>query len=610
MVVLRALRGRRLFWLAGLLLVVVGAPFLLWGRAVLRPLGTLTRSALSPVLPAPPAATPPPVALDTVQRQVQGLSGLLAEAEAGTLFPDAPDRVLVTVDQGLVQRLLTALTPSDHVVADRYHVVVTGARVLFEDGFALVRLDGRASLSGVAESDVFADLAVVGGLELPSEQEKPEVLNARIHVLGVEARQVSVGGRSRSAEELVEELGRTKLEDFASLASSLEIPVRQQYQITIPAVGPGGPVRIAAATLPLRLALRSVRAFHGKLWITMGASVGDAAAPPSSPGPPAAATPGPDLRGLSPDEQLLRLGQEHRRLRERFESLIAKEALVKQTERVGGDLVASVRASLVKQVAQETIRHYFDRVTLDLSGIEVTESGKVGADTFLGRVNAGEWTVDLNLHHVRGLLRARAPQIELEAGEQVDLHVPVMLEEGQGTAAIRFAWEASGLAKIVCKSFQTRQEISGRVKPEEYPVSGRFLLAAVNDSLAATPRFDPAFRVKVELTPESWAKVRSALESQDDITRCGIALDPDKLFAQLQERVGKGFVIHLPRKLLRTVTLPPAVAPAVNVEGRRVGVTVTRNALRITPDGLWYGVGIRADISGAPRPGAIAAPPP
>ena len=123
----------------------MGAPLLLWGRAALRPLGTLTRSALSPVLPAPPPATPPPVALETARRQLQGLSALVAEAEAGALFPDAPDRVLVVVDQGLVQRLLTALMPSDHVVAERYHVVVTGARVLFEDGFALVRLDGRAS---------------------------------------------------------------------------------------------------------------------------------------------------------------------------------------------------------------------------------------------------------------------------------------------------------------------------------------------------------------------------------------------------------------------------------------------------------------------------------
>jgi len=162
----------------------------------------------------------------------------------------------------------------------------------------------------------------------------------------------------------------------------------------------------------------------------------------------------------------------------------------------------------------------------------------------------------------------------------------------------------------VCKDFETEQEISGRVKPEEYPVHGSFLLAAGKDSITATPRFDPAFRLKVDLSRESWDKVRAALEAQDDITRCGLALDPDKVFARLQELVGKGFMIHLPRKLLRPVTLPAGVTESVEVEGRRVAVAVTQNALRITPEGLWYTVGVRADIAGAPRPSALGSPRP
>jgi hypothetical protein len=600
---------RRVWWLAGLLLVLA-ALFLLRGWAPLRPLRRLLTSS-----PAEP--TRPSVEAATLERQVQGLTALLAEAEAGALFPDAPDRVLVLVDQALVQRLLTALTPSEHVVADRYHVVVTGARVVFEDGLALVRLDGRASLAGVAESDVFADLTVVGDLELPLEQQKRDVLRARIHVLAVDARQVTVGARSERAEELVEDLSRTKLEAFAALASSLEIPVRQEQEVTIPAVGPEGPVRIAAASLPLRLALLSVRAFHGKLWIATRASIGapapPASAPPSS-SPPAASAPaatsGPGLRDLSRDERLLRLQEEHRRLHERLESLLAREPLVQEAERVRGDLVAAVRAGLVKQVAQEAARRYFDQVALDLSGIEVTESGEIHTDTPLGRVNAGQWTIHVNLLHVRGMLRAKVPGIELQAGNEVELELPVLLEKGEGTAAVRFAWKSHGLAKIVCQSFETQHEISGRVKPEEYPVRGRFLLAAGKDSLTATPRVDPAFRLKVELSPESWAKVRAALEAQDDITRCGLALDPDKVFAKLQDLVGKGFVIRLPRKLLRPVVLPTGVTESVEVEGRRVAVAVTQNALRITPEGLWYSIGVRADVPGAPRPGALASPRP
>jgi hypothetical protein len=582
-------------------MLVVAALFLLRGCGLLRPLRRLLTTS------SPAAPTRPPVEVATLERQLQGLTGLVAEAEAGALFPDAPDRVLVLVDQGLVQRLLTALTPSEHVVADRYRVVVTGARVVFEDGFALVRLDGRASLAGIAESDVFADLTVVGDLELPLEQQKRDVLKARIHVLAVDARQVTVGARSERAEELVEELGRTKLEDFAALASSLEIPVRQEHEITIPAVGPEGPVRIAAASLPLRLALLRVRAFHGKLWIAMRASIG-ASPPPSSPPPApsgAAGTSDPDLRGLSHDERLLRLHEEHRRLHERVESLLDREPVIQEAERVRGDMVAAVRAGLVKEVAQEVARRYFDRVTLDLSGIEVTESGEIHTDTPVGQMSAGEWTVHVNRLRVRGTLKAKVPRIELKAPNEVKINLPVLLEQGEGTAAVRFAWKSHGLAKIVCQSFETQHEISGRVKPEEYPVQGRFLLSAVKDSLTATPRFDPTFRLKVELSPESWAKVRAGLEAQDDITRCGLALDPDKVFAKLQELVGKGFVIHLPRKLLRPVALPTGVTESVEVEGRRVAVAVTQNALRITPDGLWYSIDVQPSIQGATRPSAL-----
>ena len=589
---------------AGALVVLRGRPMSLLRRA-------LTSRWLNPVQSARSTPPPAPAAEAVLDRQCRGLAGLVAAAERGALFPAAPDQVLVVVDQGLVQRLLTALTPSERVIADRYRVVVTGARVAFEDGFALVRLDGRASLAGVAESNVFADLTVLGGLEIPAGQASPAVLKASIRVLAVDARRVDVVMSSHQAEGLVEELSRTRLEAFAALASSLEIPVRQQLEITIPAVGPEGPVRIAAASLPLRLHLLGVQAFHGKLWISMEASTGA----PRGPGAPAPAMVPPadggvDLRGLSRDERLQRLRDQYQRLHERFETLLSREPRLRMTEHVPGDLVVAVRAGLVDQVAREAARRYFDQVALDLSGIEITESGAIHADTFLGRVEAGRWSVDVDLRHVRGRLRTRDARIELQAGNQVELSLPVVLEEGEGTASVRFAWHSHGMAKIVCRDFEVRQEISGRVRPEEYPVHGRFVVGAVKDSLVATPRFDPAFRVKVELSRESWARVRAALEAQDEITRRGLGLDPDKVFAQLQELVRKGFLVRLPRKFLRTAALPAGVTQSVDVEGRRVGLTVAQDTLEINPEGLWYGIGVRADIPGAPRPAALGNPRP
>ena len=63
--------------------------------------------------------------------------------------------------------------------------------VSFEDGFALVRLEGRASLVG-REQDVFADVTVYGDLDVERTQQQADVLQARIRLLAVDARRVAV----------------------------------------------------------------------------------------------------------------------------------------------------------------------------------------------------------------------------------------------------------------------------------------------------------------------------------------------------------------------------------------------------------------------------------
>src|SRR5262249_47953124 len=79
-------------------------------------------------------------------RQVEGLRVLTAEAARGQLVDST--HVLVVVDEHLVQDLLRAATPFEETVGDRLKVRVESAVVSFSDGFALVRLDGRASLVG------------------------------------------------------------------------------------------------------------------------------------------------------------------------------------------------------------------------------------------------------------------------------------------------------------------------------------------------------------------------------------------------------------------------------------------------------------------------------
>ena len=58
------------------------------------------------------------------------------------------------------------------------------------------------------------------------------------------------------------------------------------------------------------------------------------------------------------------------------------------------------------------------------------------------------------------------------------------------------------------------------------------------------------------------------------------------------------FVVKLPRKLFRAVSLPTRVTPTVNVEGSDVEVVLTQSRLEAGTEGVWYGVWVRAGLPG------------
>lgn len=218
--------------------------------------------------------TPPAADQAVLDRQRAGLESLLKEeAEAGPLVPF--DRVLVVVDQALVQDLLASAMPYERVIS-RFRIRVTAATVRFEDGFALVRLDGRASLAASPEGATFADISVFGGLDVLDLDPDSGLLRGEVRIIAVDARRVTVMGveAPEDAEALIEQLGKERLDAFSALARRLQIPVRLERAVTLPAVGPDGGVRIAAALIPLQVGVRQVRALRGKLWVSIDAAVG------------------------------------------------------------------------------------------------------------------------------------------------------------------------------------------------------------------------------------------------------------------------------------------------------------------------------------------------
>ena len=412
---------------------------------------------------------------------------------------------------------------------------------------------------------MFADVSVYGDLDVERTQQRADVLRTRIRLLAVDAREVAVMVKTPRAKQMVEDLGKARLEEFAALASTLEIPVRQSYSLQVPAAGPRGAVRIDAAEIPVQLSVLDVTAFHGRLWVSMAAAVGAAAA--ASPPPP---TPSPASTPPAALQAAIDLPRLNGALRARLDTLLAADPVVSEAMRTSGDVVIAVRAAFARSVVRELTRRYFDRVVVDLRDIDVFRQGDLNKQTPVGRLRVGEWAVDMRVHQVKGVLRAGEPRVHFLPGNRVELAFPVHLEQGQGRATLDFAYDSKGIANLVCKDFEATQDVSGGVIPEEYPVAGSFRLRTAPNSLTAKPDFTETFRVRLDLDPGSWAAVRARLEKEDRVGRCGLALNPDKALAELRTLAGRGFDVKLPRQLFRTVILPAEGAQTVQVEQLQV----------------------------------------
>jgi hypothetical protein len=309
---------------------------------------------------------------------------------------------------------------------------------------------------------------------------------------------------------------------------------------------------------------------------------------------------------------LSRLRAEHERLRGEFSRLADHDPVVTEALAQGGDVILGIRPALVEGVLREVASRYLDRVLLDLPlEKQVRDSGELKLGTFLGRLKAGTWTLDVTIHSVHGMLRARPPHVASAPGNMLALEIPVVLEEGHGTATVRFTWDSHSVASVLCRDFEVTKRLAGEVLAREYRVSGAFQLSAGPEALRLEPRFPRReFRIQVDLTDRSWAQVQAAIEEQDEILRCGLALDPDSLLARLRARLHEGFDVKLPRSLFRPVDFPAAVRQEATIEDHRVDLAVKTRALTITPVSVWYGADVRTRIEAEPSEAAPPAAPP
>jgi hypothetical protein len=287
-------------------------------------------------------------------------------------------------------------------------------------------------------------------------------------------------------------------------------------------------------------------------------------------------------------------------LRRRLEERIGREPHVQEVVALAAqsEIVVGLHSGLVKDLVSEVARRYLDEVALDLSLEQpVDERRTVEVSTPLGKVTAGEWRLRLTLHRVRGTLRARAPDVRPAEGNRLALRIPVALEGAEGTATAHFEWDARSVAGVVCRDFEVTRRVRGRALADEYTLDGQFELLSGPQAVLVRPVFPRRrFRLRVDLADESWAAVAQALDDQDRIGKCGLALEPDEILPKLKARLVEGFDVALPESLFRPVDLPAGVRQSVSVEDRQVDLDVRTEDLRVTDQAVWYAASVRSRV--------------
>lgn len=194
-----------------------------------------------------------------LEQQMQALAALVDAAERGALLNFR--HVLVVVDQAVVQDLLRAALPIEGRVG-AFWVRLESAVTTFDDGLALVHLNGRASLAAATAG---TDLHAYGGVEVVGVDSTSGLLRCQVRVFAVEIPQRDTAGASAPLRGLAEALGQGGL---AALLRVVEIPVRIDDHVALPAVNLRR-LRIAAVRVPIRVSVAEVKVFAGKLWVSL-----------------------------------------------------------------------------------------------------------------------------------------------------------------------------------------------------------------------------------------------------------------------------------------------------------------------------------------------------
>ena len=197
-----------------------------------------------------------------LEREVEALRDSVGRLERKEPLVPARD-LAVGIDETLLQGVIAAQMPFVSRIRE-FQLTLEQAEVTFR-GAPTVRLRGRLQREG--RLDLEAVVNVAGALDSISVDGGRGALAAKIVVdhIGIEK---AAGIESLLSGSTLDELARTIRLQLADQLPPIQIPVKVQQSIDLPAVTTG-PVRIDGASMPIAANVSQVFAGQGRLWVAI-----------------------------------------------------------------------------------------------------------------------------------------------------------------------------------------------------------------------------------------------------------------------------------------------------------------------------------------------------
>lgn len=291
--------------------------------------------------------------------------------------------------------------------------------------------------------------------------------------------------------------------------------------------------------------------------------------------------------------QIDALENERSVLREKVNALMQGNPLLEgmptQPVRVG------VPTALASELITKVVTGFVDQVTLELKNLKVKKAGTVKKV-----VSIGQYELQVQIHRVSGKLKTGTPTLKF-GGNKVSLAMPVTVASGSGRATIHFKWDGKNVSGAVCGDMEVTQEVSGGVKPANYPVAGGIVLTATAREILASPRF-PLIKVNLKVQPskESWAAVEKILEDKEGV--CGYVLEKVNVLKIVQGLIERGFNVRLPTEKIKPMAMPVGIEPTMQVRGKPVELAIKVGELAITERMIWLGADVRVEMPDSLKP--------